>query len=44
LKNYIVQSLNLLNLVEDKYKQLKNSHQKIKKLLVQELAEIEDSS
>ena len=37
LKNYLLQSLSLLDLVEEKQGQLSNSHRKIKDLLVQEL-------
>jgi predicted short-subunit dehydrogenase-like oxidoreductase (DUF2520 family) len=43
LKNYLVQSLNLINLVEEKHAELNQSHQDIKKLLVQELNKIEKS-
>jgi predicted short-subunit dehydrogenase-like oxidoreductase (DUF2520 family) len=43
LKNYIVQSLNLINLVEEKHGELNNSHQDIRKLLVQELSNVEKS-
>ena len=43
LKNYVVQSLNLINLVEEKHGELNQSHQDIKKLLVQELSKIEKS-
>jgi predicted short-subunit dehydrogenase-like oxidoreductase (DUF2520 family) len=43
LKNYIVQSMNLLYLVEKKYNHLEKSHQKIKELLVQELTKIENT-
>lgn len=42
-KNYIIQSLNLINLVEEKYGELNKSHQNIRKLLVQELNNIEKS-
>ncbi|MCH8021519.1 DUF2520 domain-containing protein [candidate division KSB1 bacterium] len=43
LKNYIIQSLNLINLVEEKQDELNKSHQNIRKLLVQELNKIEKS-
>ncbi len=43
LKNYIVQSLNLINLVEEKHGELNQSHQDIRKLLVRELNNIEKS-
>ena len=43
LKNYIVQSLNLINLVEEKHGDLNKSHQNIRKLLIQELNNIENS-
>lgn len=43
LKNYIIQSLNLINLVEEKHGELNKSHQNIRKLLVQELNNIEKS-
>jgi len=43
LKNYIVQSLNLINLVEEKHGELNKSHQNIRKLLVRELNNIEKS-
>ena len=36
-KNYIIQSLNLINLVEEKHGELNQSHQDIRKLLIQEL-------
>jgi len=42
-KNYIIQSLNLINLVEEKHGELNKSHQNIRKLLVQELNNIEKS-
>ncbi|MCH7962506.1 MAG: DUF2520 domain-containing protein [Bacteroidetes bacterium] len=42
-KNYIIQSLNLINLVEEKYGELNKSHQNIRKLLVQESNKIEKS-
>jgi predicted short-subunit dehydrogenase-like oxidoreductase (DUF2520 family) len=38
LKNYLLQSLNLIELVEEKQGHLANSHRKIKELLVQELS------
>jgi len=38
LKNYLLQSLNLIDLVEEKQGHLANSHTKIKELLVQELS------
>ena len=44
LKNYIVQSMLLLNLVEEKHGQLSRSHRVIKELLVQELRKIEKSN
>ena len=44
LKNYLNQSLNLLNLVEEKRGNLNKKHLAIKNLLVQELNEIEDSN
>ena len=44
LKNYIIQSMLLLNLVEAKHGQLNKSHRVIKKLLVQELGKIEKSN
>jgi len=37
LKNYLLQSLSLIDLVEEKQGQLDNSHRKIKEMLVQEL-------
>jgi predicted short-subunit dehydrogenase-like oxidoreductase (DUF2520 family) len=37
LKNYLLQSLSLIDLVEEKQGHLANSHRKIKELLVQEL-------
>ena len=40
LKNYIIQSLNLLNLVEEKQDELNKSHHNIRKLLLQELNNI----
>jgi len=43
LNNYIVQSLNLINLVEEKHGELNQSHQDIKKLLVRELSKIGNS-
>ena len=43
LKNYIAQSLNLINLVEEKHGGLNKSHQNIKKLLVRELNNIDKS-
>ena len=43
LKNYIVQSLNLINLVEEKHGELNQSHQDIRKLLVRELSNVEKS-
>ncbi len=43
LKNYVVQSLNLINLVEEKHGELNQSHQDIRKLLVRELNNIEKS-
>ena len=43
LENYIVQSLNLINLVEEKHGELNQSHQDIRKLLVRELNNIEKS-
>ena len=42
-KNYIIQSLNLINLVEEKHGELNKSHQNIRKLLVGELNNIEKS-
>ncbi len=42
-KNYIIQSLNLINLVEEKHGELNKSHQNIRKLLVQESNKIEKS-
>jgi predicted short-subunit dehydrogenase-like oxidoreductase (DUF2520 family) len=42
-KNYIIQSLNLINLVEKKYGELNKSHQEIRKLLMRELNNIEKS-
>jgi predicted short-subunit dehydrogenase-like oxidoreductase (DUF2520 family) len=44
LKNYIVQSNLLLNLVEEKHGRLNKSHRVIKELLVQELRTIENSN
>jgi len=44
LKNYIVQSMLLINLVEEKHGQLNKSHRVIKELLVQELKKIEESN
>jgi len=41
LKNYIIQSVNLIDLVEEKHGELNKSHQDIKKLLVHELNKIE---
>jgi predicted short-subunit dehydrogenase-like oxidoreductase (DUF2520 family) len=41
--NYIIQSLNLINLVEEKFGKLNKSHQNIRKLLLQELNNIEKS-
>jgi len=43
LKNYIIQSLNLINLVENKHGELNKSHQEIRKLLVRELNSVEKS-
>jgi len=43
LKSYIIQSLNLINLVEEKHSELNKSHKNIRKLLVQELSKIEKS-
>ena len=43
LKNYIIQSLNLINLVEEKHGELNKSHQDIRKLLVRELNSVEKS-
>lgn len=43
LNNYIVQSLNLINLVEEKHGELNQSHQDIRKLLVRELKNIDKS-
>lgn len=43
LNNYIVQSLNLINLVEEKHGELNQSHQDIKKLLVRELSKVGNS-
>ena len=43
LKNYIVQSLNLINLIEEKHGELNQSHQEIGKLLVRELNNVEKS-
>ena len=37
LKNYLLQSLSLIDLVEEKQGQLDNSHRKIREMLVQEL-------
>ncbi|MGB5893161.1 MAG: DUF2520 domain-containing protein [Ignavibacteriaceae bacterium] len=42
-KNYIIQSLNLVKLVEEKHGELNQSHQDIRKLLVRELNNIEKS-
>jgi predicted short-subunit dehydrogenase-like oxidoreductase (DUF2520 family) len=42
-KSYIIQSLNLINLVEEKHGELNKSHQNIRKLLVGELNNIEKS-
>jgi len=42
-KNYIIQSLNLINLVEEKHGELNKSHQEIQKLLVRELNNVEKS-
>jgi predicted short-subunit dehydrogenase-like oxidoreductase (DUF2520 family) len=42
-KNYIIQSLNLVKLVEEKHCELNQSHQDIRKLLVRELNNIEKS-
>lgn len=44
LKNYIIQSMLLLNLVEEKHGQLNKSHRVIKELMVQELRKIEKSN
>jgi len=44
LKNYIVQSMNLLNLVEEKQGKLNNAHREIKKTLVRELRNLKDSN
>jgi predicted short-subunit dehydrogenase-like oxidoreductase (DUF2520 family) len=41
--NYIIQSLNLINLVEEKHGELNQSHQDIRKLLVRELSNVEKS-
>lgn len=43
LKNYLIQSLHLLYLVEEKYNGLKESHIKIRNLLEQELKKLEKS-
>jgi len=43
LKNYIVQSMNLLNLVEEKQGKLTNKRREIKKILVRELTNLKDS-
>lgn len=43
LNNYIVQSLNLINLVEEKHGELNKSHQNIRKLLMRELSNIDKS-
>ena len=43
IKNYMIQSLNLLNLVEEKHGQLSESHQNIRELLIKELNNIEKS-
>jgi predicted short-subunit dehydrogenase-like oxidoreductase (DUF2520 family) len=42
-KNYIIQSLNLINLVEEKHGELNKSHQNIRELLIKELNNIEKS-
>ena len=42
LKNYIVQSMNLLSLVEEKQGKLNNTHLEIKKILVRELTNLKD--
>ena len=42
-KNYIIQSLNLINLIEEKHGELNKSHQEIRKLLVRELNNVEKS-
>lgn len=44
LKNYIVQSMNLLDLVEEKQGKLNNTHREIKKTLVRELRNLKDSN
>ncbi|MEJ2507760.1 MAG: DUF2520 domain-containing protein [Ignavibacteriaceae bacterium] len=44
LKNYIVQSINLLDLVEEKQGKLNNTHLQIRKLLVRELRNLKDSN
>ena len=44
LKNYIVQSMNLLNLVEEKQGKLNNAHREIKKTLVRELTNLKDTN
>jgi predicted short-subunit dehydrogenase-like oxidoreductase (DUF2520 family) len=43
LKSYIIQSLNLINLVEEKHGELNQSHRDIRKLLVRELSSVEKS-
>ena len=43
LKNYIVQSINLLSLVEEKQGKLNNTHLQIQKLLVRELRNLKNS-
>lgn len=43
LKNYTIQSLNLINLVEEKHGVLNKSHQNIRELLIKELDNIEKS-
>jgi predicted short-subunit dehydrogenase-like oxidoreductase (DUF2520 family) len=44
LKNYIVQSINLLSLAEEKQGKLSNTHLQIKKILVRELKNLKDSN
>jgi predicted short-subunit dehydrogenase-like oxidoreductase (DUF2520 family) len=44
LKNYIVQSIILLDLVEEKQGKLNNTHLQIRKLLVRELRNLKDSN
>ena len=44
LKNYIVQSINLLSLVEEKQGKLRDIHLQIKKILVRELRNLKDSN